>query len=57
MFSGFDDGGWWLMVLGCWEGFETTGAGRKLAENHHKQWLKAAGRLGRERREKMEFMR
>jgi len=49
MFSTFDDGVWWLMVLGCWEGSKTTRVGRKVAGNHHKQWVNAAGRLERER--------
>ena len=56
LFSGFDDGGWWLVVLGYWGiGSEVTRAGWKLAEKHHIA-EGGAGRVGeRKEREKMCF--
>ena len=54
MFSGFDDGGWWLVVLGC-RGFGGNMAGRKLTGKHHTA-KGGAGRVGeRKRREKICF--
>ena len=55
MFSGFDDEGWWLVVLG-WlgvrgnQGWPKTG--RKTPNG---SWGRGAGLLERERREKMRF--
>jgi len=54
MFSGFDDGEWWLVVLGCHGEPEADGVGRKLARKCHKIAVIAGGnaQLERERREK-----
>jgi len=54
MFSGFDDGEWWLLVLGCQGELEATRIGQKLAEKCHKiaatTW--GNGQLEREGRQK-----
>ena len=34
IFSGFDDGGWWLVVLGCRGGRRPPGLAEKLARKH-----------------------
>jgi len=36
MFSGFDDGGWWLAVLGCQGGQRSPGLAKKLAKKQPK---------------------
>ena len=55
MFSGFDDGGWWLVVLGCPRGWRQLGLAENWLENTKQQLGEGAGVLERERREKMGF--
>ena len=51
MFSGFDDGGWWLVVLGCRGSQRQPKAGRELAEKHQDQWGEGGWRV-KERKER-----
>ena len=53
MFSGFDDGEWWLVVLGCRAESEVAGDGRKLAQKCHKIAVTTGGK-GLSAREKEE---
>jgi len=55
MLSGFDDGGWWLVVVGCRGGAEDTGASQKTDRKTPKQQLGWLAVYERERREKMGF--
>jgi len=55
MFSGFDDGGWWLVLLGCRKGSEVTEPSRKTGRKTARQWLELLP-WGGERREKMKFL-
>ena len=52
MFGGFEDGGWCLVVLGCWRGVRGS---PKLAKKHQDQCGEGAGMFEREGREKMAF--
>jgi len=44
MFGGFEDWGWWLVVLGCWDGQWQPWAGSKLANNNSKSSSLAGGK-------------